>query len=95
MFHNGELAMFTGIVVAASGRGYWFIEQDQTRDCLFVHQRDVVGKKYLRVNDRVRFNVIPNPQSKSCSTDHMAVDVEIIGLTIARPARSPITGGVK
>jgi hypothetical protein len=92
MKHNGAIPMkFTGIVVAASGRGYWFIEQDQTRDCLFVHQRDVVGKKYLRVNDRVRFNRIPNTNPKY-STGFMAVDVEIIGLTIARQKSAPVSG---
>ena len=73
--------MVTGIVVAASGRGFWFIEQDQTRDCVFVHQNCVVGKKYLRVNDRVRFNLAPNPRKPS---EMQAVDVEIIGIIIPR-----------
>ena len=79
--------MFTGIVVAASGRGFWFIEQDQNlRDCIFIHQNSVVGKKYLRVNDRVRFNLAPNPRKVG---EMQAVDVEIIGLTIARQTSVP------
>lgn len=84
--------MFTGIVVAVSGRGYWFIEQDQTRDCLFAHQRDVVGTKYLHLNDRVRFNIAPNPKS---ATELMAIDVEIVGVTIARQVSTPDAGGAR
>jgi hypothetical protein len=73
--------MLTGIVVSNLGRGCWFIEQDLTRDCVFVHQKHVIGKKFLHVNDRVRFNLTPNPIKPG---EVMASDVEIIGLTIAR-----------
>jgi cold shock CspA family protein len=73
--------MFTGIVTAAGGRGFWFIEQDETRDAFFVHQNHVIGKKYLHVNDRVQFNIAPNPKKPG---EMMATDVEIVGLTIAR-----------
>lgn len=78
--------MLTGIVVSDLGRGCWFIEQDLTRDCVFVHQKYVFRKKFLHVNDRVRFNLTPNPIK---SGEVMASDVEIIGLTIARQVNDP------
>lgn len=73
--------MITGTVVNAIGAGCWAIEQDQTRDCIFCHQRCVVRRKFLHVNDRVRFNLAPNPRKPG---EEMAVDVEIIGLNVAR-----------
>ena len=78
--------MFTGTVTAIGGSGFWFIEQDQTRDNIFVHQRNVVRKKFLHVNDRVRFNLTPSPR---IAGEMEAVDVEIIGLTSARQINAP------
>ncbi len=83
--------MFTGIVVSNLGRGCWFIEQDFTRDCVFVHQKHVIGKKFLHVNDRVRFNLTPNPIKPD---QIMASDVEIIGLMVARQVSAPVSGGL-
>lgn len=73
--------MFTGVVVSDGNRGFWFIEQDQTRDCVFVHQRNVRRNKFLHRNDRVRYNLAPNPRRPG---EMEAVDVEIFGVTIAR-----------
>jgi len=72
--------MFTGTVVNAIAEGCWAIEQDETRDCIFVHQRDVARRKFLHLKDRVRFNLAPNPRKPG---EEMATDVEIIGLRIA------------
>jgi cold shock CspA family protein len=83
--------MFTGIVVSSGSRGFWFIEQDNTRDCIFCHQNNVVRKKFLHMNDRVRFNLAPNPRRPG---EMEAVDVEIIGLTVARQTSAPVTPGV-
>ena len=74
------LESFLGSVITEGARGYWFIEQDQTRDSLFVHQSHVKDHKVLHLNDRVRFNVVPNPRKPG---EFMATDVEIIGHTIA------------
>jgi hypothetical protein len=84
--------MFNGIVVSDSGRGFWWIEQELTRDCIFVHQNNVVGKKFLHVNDRVKFNLAPNPKKPG---EMMAVDVQIIGLTIARQVSAPVSPEVR
>jgi cold shock CspA family protein len=73
--------MLTGTVVGHAGQGCFFIEQDQTRDRIFCHQRHVVREKYLHLKDRVRFNIAPNPKRPG---DEMAVDVEIIWPIIAR-----------
>lgn len=73
--------MFTGLVVQKGGNGFWFIEQDLTRDSHFAHQRSVIGRKFLHVGDRVKFNVAPNP-FKAGETH--AVDIEIIGLNLTR-----------
>jgi len=73
--------MYTGTVINEVGRGCWVIEQDQTRDCIWVHQQYVVRKKFLHVFDRVRFNLIPHVNRPN---EMMAGDVEIIGLMVAR-----------
>ena len=80
--------MFSGVIVSPAGQGCWFIEQDLTRDCVFVHQKHVTRKKYLHLNDRVQFDLAPNPLKPG---EMMAVDVEIVGLTIARQTSG--TGG--
>lgn len=73
--------MFTGTVVNAVGRGCWVIEQDATRDCIWVHQRHVARRRFLHVNDRVKFNIISNPRKPD---EVMADAVEIVGLMVAR-----------
>lgn len=73
--------MFTGLVVQESGRGFWWVEQDSTRDCVWVHQRYVSGRKFLHLGDRVRYKIADNPRRPG---EKMAVDVEIIGFTVAR-----------
>jgi len=80
--------MFTGTVTTNGGRGSWFIERDHTRDSVFCHQRSVVDRKFLHVNDRVEFDLAPNPLKPG---ETMAVDVRIIGLMIARQTSG--TGG--
>jgi len=73
--------MFTGTVTTNGGRGFWFIERDHTRDSVFCHQRSVVDRRFLNVNDRVRFNLAPSVTKLG---EMQAVDVEIVGLMIAR-----------
>jgi cold shock CspA family protein len=84
--------MLTGRVVSevVRGRGCWFIEQDHTRDCIFVHQKHVVRRKFLHINDRVQFNLAPNPIKPG---EVMAVDVEIVGVTIALQRGGNVAGG--
>jgi hypothetical protein len=72
---------FTGIVAEVLGHGCWLIEQDLTRDCIWVHQRYVVRRKFLHLNDRVRFSLITHVKTPN---EVMADEVEIIGLTVAR-----------
>lgn len=84
--------MFTGRVATAVGRGCWVIEMDETRDCIWVHQRYVVREKFLHINDRVRFRIVPHCRPKR-PDDVMAADVEIIGLTVARQTNGPVAGG--
>jgi len=73
--------MFTGTVIQPAGLGCWLIEQDLTRDCIFAHQRHVKGRKFLHVNDRVHFVLIPNSRRPG---NMMADEVEIVGLMVAR-----------
>jgi hypothetical protein len=75
--------MLRGTVVSDLGKGCWFIEQDLTRDCIFVHQRYVVGRKFLHLQDRVTFQIIPNTMKPG---EVMAGDVQIVGLRVAHQA---------
>jgi cold shock CspA family protein len=78
--------MLNGTVVNSVGAGCWVIEVDGTRDCVFVHQRYVVRRKFLHENDRVRFNLASNPRTPG---ENMAVNVEIVGFTVAIQVSDP------
>jgi hypothetical protein len=70
----------TGRVDAQIAQGCWIIEQDQTRDGIFCHQRNVIKRKFLRPDDRVRFRIVASPRKPG---EVEAADVEIIGHTVA------------
>jgi cold shock CspA family protein len=88
------MGMFTGTVVECLGRGCYLIEQDETRNCVFAHQRNVYRRKFLHVNDRVTFTVSPSTHKPGAEE---ATDIQIIGLTIARQvsAPAPVQGAPK
>lgn len=71
---------FTGRVDAQIAQGCFMIEQDGTRDGIFCHQRNVIRKRFLRPDDRVRFRLIPSERKPGTVE---AVDVELIGHTVA------------
>lgn len=75
--------MFTGTVVECLGRGCYLIEQDETRNCVFAHQRNVYRRKFLHRDDRVRFNISPSLRKTG---DFEATEVQVIGLTASDPA---------
>ena len=75
------MTMLSRIVTDHVASGCWLIEQDFTRDCVFVHQTNVVRRKFLHINDRVRFHKVPNPRTPG---EDMAIDVEIVGITVVR-----------
>ena len=67
--------MFTGTVISAGAKGFWFAEQDETHAAVFVHISQVKGSRYLHCGERIRFNLAPNPQKPD---KLWAVDVEVI-----------------
>jgi hypothetical protein len=70
---------YTGRVDVRIAQGCWIIEQDRTRDGIFCHQRNVIKRRFLRPDDRVRFRIIPSERKLG---EVEAVDVELIGHTI-------------
>jgi hypothetical protein len=49
-----------GTIVMSSGRGWFFAESDDHRS-IFIHQNDVEGQRFLRVDDRVELSEIIVP----------------------------------
>jgi cold shock CspA family protein len=49
--------MFTGTIMSAGSKGFWWAEQDFTRDKIFVHITSVVERKYLQCGDKIRFDI--------------------------------------
>lgn len=70
-------------IVGAStdNRGFWFAEADLTHESVFIHVKNVKGKRFLHLGDRVQFELVPNPRELG---EFHAVNVEYIGHVIAR-----------
>lgn len=71
----------TGTITSDSGRGFFWCEADITHQSLFVHQSQVKNRRHLHVNDRVKFDVEPNPRRLG---ELQGVRVEWIGFVVAR-----------
>lgn len=70
-----------GTIVSASDRGFWFAEADETHQSIFVHQKNVVGRRFLHLGERIRFDLAP---SKIKPGEPEAVNVDVIPMNIAR-----------
>jgi len=70
-----------GTIVSASDRGFWFAEADSTHQSIFIHQRNVKGRRFLHVNERVKFDLAPSTTKPG---EVEAINVEFVGMTIAR-----------
>jgi len=72
--------MNTATVVFNSGKGYWFADADTTHDRIYIHQKDVVRKRFLKVDDRIQYDLAP---SLTQPGEERAVHVKVIGHVIA------------
>ncbi len=70
-----------GIIAYASGKGWWFAENLSDNSSIFVHQRDVENQRFLKLGDRIEFEVIP---SRSLQDKTQAANVKFLRHTIAR-----------
>jgi cold shock CspA family protein len=61
--------------------GYWFGEADETHESVFIHIKNVKGKRFLHLGDRVQFELVPNPLKPG---EAHAANVEYIGHPIAK-----------
>ena len=50
----------TGIITFESGNGWFFCEDFTDHYRVFVHMRNVIGNRYLHVNDLITFDRIPS-----------------------------------
>ena len=69
-----------GIVRFVSSKGWYFAECVSNQSSVFVHQKDVANNRYLRVDDRIEFDLSENPKhpGKMC-----AINVNYLGHSIA------------
>ena len=76
--------MYQGTVTFVSGKGWFFAERDDNSSTVFVHQNDVENQRYLKINDRIEFAVVP---SRTTPGKTQAANVRYLGHTIARQRR--------
>jgi cold shock CspA family protein len=72
--------MCQGTITFVSGKGWFFAENSADHSAIFVHQRDVEHRRYLLVDDRISFDIIP---SRTQPGEFQAVHVKYLGHTIA------------
>lgn len=73
--------MYEGIVSFVSGKGWYFAENLTNHSATFVHQADVENQRYLKIDDRISFDLAPNPARPG---KVKAVNVKYLGHIIAR-----------
>jgi cold shock CspA family protein len=72
-----------GTITYVSGKGWFFAKCDDGNDTgVFVHQRDVENRRYLRLDDRIQFNVVPSLKSPG---DLQAANVKFLAHAGAAP----------
>jgi cold shock CspA family protein len=73
--------MCEGIITFVSGKGWFFAENSADHSAVFVHQNQVENQRYLKVDDRISFDLAP-------ATNHpgkiMAANVKYLGHNIVR-----------
>ena len=77
-----------GTIDFVSGKGWFFAHADDDT-CVFVPQRAVEGRRYLRIDDRIQFDVIP---SKKENGQFEATNVKYLGHIIAVQRSAPPAG---
>jgi hypothetical protein len=84
--------VFEGIVSFVSGKGWFFAENLANQSRVFIPQKNVENQRYLKVGDRVAFEVGPNPLSPD---KEQAINVRYLGHVIARQTsgQTPQVGG--
>jgi cold shock CspA family protein len=65
-----------GIVTFVSDKGWYFAENSTDHSRTFIHINDVENLRYLKVDDRISFDVIPNSDRPGKTK---AVNVKYLG----------------
>jgi cold shock CspA family protein len=70
-----------GTITFVSGKGWYFCESDADHTAVFIHAKFVDGRRCLKVDDRVSFDLVPC-ERKPDSVE--GINVKYLGHTIAR-----------
>jgi cold shock CspA family protein len=81
--------MFEGTVTFVSEKGWYFAENSADHSRTFVHQNEIENLRYLKVGDRIAFDLTPNPARPG---KMMAINVRYLGHTIAYQVSSGAVG---
>lgn len=81
--------MHQGIITFDSQKGWYFGENLTDHSRTFIHIDAVENQRYLKVNDRVSFDIAPNPDRPGKT---MAVNVKYLGRVIARQVSGAAVG---
>jgi cold shock CspA family protein len=73
--------MCQGIITYISGKGWFFAENTDDHSSIFIHQKDVENRRYLKIDDRISFDVTP---SRTQPGEFQAINVKYLGHNIAR-----------
>jgi hypothetical protein len=75
-------------VTFVSGKGYFFAKSDDFTS-VFIHQRDVLHRRFLQVDDRVSFDLVPSTKHPG---EFEASNVKFLGHVIARQVGEKAVG---
>lgn len=51
---------YLGTISFVSGKGWFFAERDDDSSAVFIHQNEVEKQRFLKVDDRVEFDIAPS-----------------------------------
>lgn len=75
-----------GAITYVSGKGWYFARNDADDTAVFVHANQVEKQRFLRVADRISFDLVPSPLKPG---QMMAANVKYLGHTIVRQTSGP------
>ncbi len=77
-----------GVITFVSNKGWFFAENSADHSAVFVHQNQVENQRYLRVDDRISFDLVPSNKNPG---KMMAANVKYLGHTVAVQRSAPVS----
>ncbi len=69
-------AVLEAVITFSSGKGWFFAEDVEDHSAIYIHQKNVVKQRYLRVGERVSYTLAPSERHPGKT---QAINVKFIG----------------